>query len=253
MNRSEVMAEISVAKFVESKFKPAKTPKMLAESKFRSYIRNLLKEADEKINSYESTGINVLANLLKNIIPVIETDYKLMTTSVEQRKSFAVHLIENTKLTLETSLAHTDQGDDGLNSGDLGESSLEGEGQDTNAPSFFIDIDAGKEDKVKKEQDKAKKEVSDETYQKIDDQEETGYKVSMDCFKKVKSQIFDAYAILSDSKDQEMFYDFIAINLKKHFNLFEHKISGQILFPEVEEQHKSEQEINFQPTQPSMT
>ena len=45
----------------------------------------------------------------------------------------------------------------------------------------------------------------------------------------------------------------VAINLKKHFNLFEHKISGQILFPEVEENHKSEQDINFQPTQPSMS
>jgi hypothetical protein len=40
-----------------------------------------------------STGLNVLGDLLKKIIPVIETDYKLLTTSKEQRMSYRAHTI----------------------------------------------------------------------------------------------------------------------------------------------------------------
>ena len=36
----------------------------------------------------KSTGINVLEELLKKIIPVLEVDYKSLTTNIEQRQSF---------------------------------------------------------------------------------------------------------------------------------------------------------------------
>ena len=38
---------------------------------------------------YKSTGINELETLLKKIIPVIEPDYKSLTTAEEQRESCA--------------------------------------------------------------------------------------------------------------------------------------------------------------------
>ena len=41
----------------------------------------------------KSTGINVLEDLLKKIIPVLETDYKSLTTSDEQRESFRAHIV----------------------------------------------------------------------------------------------------------------------------------------------------------------
>ena len=40
----------------------------------------------------KSTGINVLEELLKKIIPVLETDFKSLTTSEEQRQSFRAHI-----------------------------------------------------------------------------------------------------------------------------------------------------------------
>ena len=36
----------------------------------------------------KSTGINVLEELLKKIVPVLETDYKSLTTDDSQRQSF---------------------------------------------------------------------------------------------------------------------------------------------------------------------
>ena len=41
----------------------------------------------------KSTGINVLEELLKKIIPVLEVDYKSLTTNNEQRLSFRSHII----------------------------------------------------------------------------------------------------------------------------------------------------------------
>ena len=72
------------------------------ETKLREVVRrfinvevNILKEAtpDNDPAPHENTGINVLEDLLKKIIPVLETDYKLLTTSTEQRESFRAHII----------------------------------------------------------------------------------------------------------------------------------------------------------------
>ena len=48
---------------------------------------------------HQSTGINVLEDLLKKIIPQIEDDYK-MTTSEEQRESYRAHIIDAVVKTL---------------------------------------------------------------------------------------------------------------------------------------------------------
>ena len=41
----------------------------------------------------KSTGINVLEELLKKIIPIIETDYKSLTTNSDQRQSYRAHVL----------------------------------------------------------------------------------------------------------------------------------------------------------------
>ena len=87
----------SVVKFVKEK-------RLNEEKQLRKIIREML---DYELNSLEeaqtadtdpspnkSTGINVLEDLLKKIIPVLETDYKILTTSVEQRNSFRSHVIQ---------------------------------------------------------------------------------------------------------------------------------------------------------------
>ena len=71
------------------------------EEQLRSIIREFLhyelKEAKTPDNDpapHQSTGINVLEDLLKKIIPQIEDDYKLLTTSEEQRESYRSHSVD---------------------------------------------------------------------------------------------------------------------------------------------------------------
>lgn len=63
------------------------------EDKLRSIIYKLI-EADSNVAApHRSTGINVLEDLLKKIIPQIEIEYKKLTTSPDQRASFRSHIV----------------------------------------------------------------------------------------------------------------------------------------------------------------
>ena len=63
----------------------------LIEIELRTLTENTTPDNDPTPN--KSTGINMLEDLLKKIIPVLETDYKLLTTDPEQRQSFRAHII----------------------------------------------------------------------------------------------------------------------------------------------------------------
>ena len=75
-----------------------------------SFLQYELKEAKTPDNDpapHKSTGINParktlkrLEDLLKKIIPQIEDDYKLLTTSEEQRESYRAHIIDAVVKTL---------------------------------------------------------------------------------------------------------------------------------------------------------
>ena len=61
----------------------------------------------------KSTGINVLEELLKKIVPVLETDYKSLTTNNEQRESFRSHIVNAVVGTLTPAQANNDATEDG--------------------------------------------------------------------------------------------------------------------------------------------
>ena len=71
--------------------------------KLRSYIIKLVEAEKNLVSPHPSTGINVLEDLLKKIIPQIETEYKKLTTSHEQRSSFQTHIVN----AIQNSLAPT--------------------------------------------------------------------------------------------------------------------------------------------------
>ena len=58
----------------------------------------------------KSTGINVLEELLKKIIPVLETDFKSLTTDPAQRASFRSHIINAVINTLTPAKVNTAAG-----------------------------------------------------------------------------------------------------------------------------------------------
>jgi hypothetical protein len=65
----------------------------LQQYKLRKTLRSIIKES-ENIVTHESTGINVLADLLETIVPILKSFYKKLGTDVSQRKSFRAHTIK---------------------------------------------------------------------------------------------------------------------------------------------------------------
>ena len=188
--------------------------------KFISAEMKLLNEAtpDNDPAPHENTGINVLEDLLKKIIPILETDYKLLTTSSEQRESFRAHIINAAVGTLTPVEANNDAVKDGDD--DLDEEVNVDIVDDDDESSKFIDINPSPEPEEEEEAD-----PRDEFG--IEGSDVTGRNMAYASFKKVESSIVDAYDLLDNTEDQDLFYDYLIANLKLYFDKFESELSPE--------------------------
>ena len=73
-------------KIVQKRRKEVKDQALLEERMLRGVIKKLIKEDADAPSA--STAINILEELLKKIIPVLEEDFKSLTTDKTQRDSF---------------------------------------------------------------------------------------------------------------------------------------------------------------------
>lgn len=206
--------------------KKKKRDSLSEEGQLRKIIREFLKielaEASTPDNDpapHKSTGINVLEDLLKKIIPIIEDDYKLLTTSEEQRDSYRSHIVKATSDSLTPVELNNDAGGDK----EL-EEEIDIDIQDDGEDDMFIDIDSDK----KEEEAEEEKDPRDEFG--IEGKDTTGRNMAYTTFKKIQSPIIDAYDLLSNAEDQELFFDYLVANLKLYFDKFEAEIQ-----PNVEE------------------
>ena len=51
-------------------------------------------------------------------------------------------------------------------------------------------------------------------------------------FEKIQTQILDAYTLLSDDNDRELFYDYLLANVKLYFDKFEDELQANLSEPE---------------------
>lgn len=177
----------------------------------------------------KSTGINVLEDLLKKIVPVLETDYKSLTTNESQRKSFRSHIVNAVVKTLTPAIANNTATDSKV-PGDLEEEIDIDIVDDVDQPDDkFIDIRTAAEKKAEEAED-----VPDEKEEfgaGVDNEDETGRNMAYNSFKKIETSVIDAYELLSEPEDQELFYDYLIANLKLYFNKFEDELSGSVEEP----------------------
>jgi hypothetical protein len=195
----------------------------------REFLKYELKEASTPDNDpapHKSTGINVLEDLLKKIVPQIEDDYKLLTTSEEQRESYRAHIIQATVQTLTPVDLNNDAPDQAPESAGLEEEVDVQISDDEGEDDMFIDIRSDKE----KASEKEKEEEDPRDTFGIEGKDTTGRNMAYTTFKKIESQIIDAYDMLSNPEDQEIFFDYLIANLKLYFDKFEGEIT-----PNVEE------------------
>ena len=173
----------------------------------------------------KSTGINVLEELLKKIIPIIETDYKSLTTSRDQRESYRSHVINAVENTLTPAKINTNAGSESDEMGLQKEIEIN-VGDDTNDDKF-IDIRTDAEKSADSEEEEEDPKDSFGTGVEGD---ETGRNVAYQSFKKIEANIIDSYEVLANPEDQELFFDYLIANLKLYFEKFEEELA-----PGVEE------------------
>ncbi len=120
----EIMLREHISKSLRSKITEARSSEVKNKVALRKVISNLIKEAEEADKApHRSTGINVLADVLKKIVPVIEQDYKALTTDPTQRESFRAHIINAAQNAIApVSASSTADGEEGVE--DVGEPEL---------------------------------------------------------------------------------------------------------------------------------
>jgi len=193
-------------------------------------LKNLAEASvpDVKPTPNKSTGINVLEELLKKIIPVLEVDYKSLTTNIEQRASFRAHIINAVINALAPAELNTDAGDEEAT--ELQEADIEiSVDDDLTDDNKFIDI---RTDAEKAADEDEEEEDPRETFGSgVQGADETGRNMAYESFKKIQSSIIDSYELLSNDEDQELFYDYLIANLKLYFNKFETELADTVEEP----------------------
>ena len=240
-DREEIIQEVRLRKLirkgiqvVQERKRKTNRASLVQENKLRSIIRDLIFETtatpDNDPAPHKATGINVLEDLLKKIIPVLEIDYKKLTTSKDQRQSFRAHIIKAVEGVLVppkiTDKAGSQGGDD-LQGEMIPVTEAEGDDIEieVGAPEddeAFIDIDPDSN----KEEEEEVEEPDERAEFGIDDQDETGRNVAFESIKKVQTAIIDSWDVLSGEEDKELFYDYLITNLKLYFDKFENDIVG---------------------------
>ena len=241
INRQTLIAEELIRTHVRQRIER----KIQAESVIRRTVKKILTETEAGTDEpSEYTGINVLADLLEKIVPVVENGYKMLTTSEEQRESFRNHIIHAIKNTLRPIDAATTA---------------------ENLPEYFeFEFDSMLLEKIKidltPEDDDAADNVEgefidiaapeDDDFVQIDDQNETGRNFAADTFKKVEKQIVDAYDMLADEKDQDLFYDYLITNMLLYLDKFEDELQEtlpSVTTPEYEQKKDEEESEETEP------
>lgn len=155
--------------------------------------------------------MNVLNTLFDNILKTIETGYKELASSSDQRDSFAAHMLKAVENTL-APLRALDRSDQ---------------------VSEDIDIEVRKdrpEDMSDIRVDKEEQAVDDFG---IEGQDLTGRDKAYETFNKVETQIVEAYKSLHSQEDIKAFYDGLLMNLDLYFKKFEDEIQPSVAAPET--------------------
>ena len=234
-SRATFMEEMQLRGVIREMIHEIKNEKLLQEEKrkseilqLRGVIRRLIKEANKDVEDapHASTAINILEELLKSILPNLETDYKTLTTKKSQRDSFRAHIVNAVSTTIETEDINKDS--DMIAAGQLDEQedeiSIKVTDEEGLEDDKFIDIDPSIGEEPEEEVD---------TFG-IEGQDETGRAMAQKSFDKIEKNIVETYGILSDEKDQRLFTDYLITNLKLYFDKWESEL-GAVIEPTTDE------------------
>ena len=240
INRDQFLQEQILREYIRNRLIEKEKNRLTEENQLRKVIRKLLIEAEatDEVPA-ESTGINVLADLLKKIVPTLEDGYKNLTTDKVQRDSYRAHIVNAVKRTIAPVDAQEDAATKNENieyNYDLAllekiAINIGDEGEEEEVEGEFIDIaDADT--------------VEGEDFG-LEGEDETGRNFAASDFDRIEKQIVDAYTMLGNDDDKKVFYDYLLTNLMLYFDKFEDELQEtlpQTTTPEYEEAKKEEED-----------
>jgi hypothetical protein len=251
IDRQTLVAEQIIRDYVRKRLTERLDSVDLMENKVRKVVRQLILEAEtgtEEPSTY--TGINVLADLLKNIIPIISDDYKMLTTSDEQRESFRNHIVHAVK----NSLTPIEVSQDAENiPSEVDENILYVIDSNVLSEKVVVDLDgdAPRSEAEFIDIEKEEEPEEEDAFIELTDQNETGRNFAADTFKRVEKQIVDAYDMLADDEDRDLFYDYLITNLLLYFDKFEAELQNEL--PSISTpQYEKEKEVALGSSAPEM-
>ena len=258
ISREELIQEEKLRNLIRKSIKTINRKNILEEKqntedqeKLRSYVIKLVEAEKNLVAPHPSTGINVLEDLLKKIIPQIEAEYKKLTTSSEQRSSFQTHIVNAIQNSLAPTRASEKAGSaeeeekaidiDLYEAEDLGldvggeEDVAETDAEETEN-NEFIDIDGdGAPDPATEKADAFG----------VEGEDETGRNMAFKAFERIETSIIDTYAILSNDEDRELFYDYLLTNMKLYFDKFEDELTSILPEPTTDEYEAEKGQQDF--------
>jgi hypothetical protein len=197
------------------------------ENHLRGIIRSILGEGQSAVASvakHDSTGINALEDLLKNtnVLSVLETGYKSLTTDTQQRESYKNHILS----AIQKSLAP--------------EESRKEAGEDVEITEE-IDIDVGvdpEDDPVGPEDDpdfidvEEEEEVIEEPDPKeefgLNGEDKTGRNRAFTDFQSIEKVILTAFDDLDNPADITLFEEFLLKNVSLYFEKYESELGTNV-------------------------
>jgi hypothetical protein len=243
--------EQALREYIRKKISKMYSENHKKEYELRKIIRSLLKEGDiSDVHPHRSTAINTLEDVLKKAIPTLRTDYKRLTTDASQRESFRAHILKAMQDSVAPSMNNAKYGAGGALLSEP--SNLEGEDEVLDSPEEDINLDAELEaleeadvqiDLTDKEDDEKKLNVEpdEEPDEKADfgggleGMDETGRNMAYTTFRKISQYILDAFDMLANTKDKEVFIDYLLTNTKLYFDKFESELQKTVDEPDSPE------------------
>ena len=203
---------------VRGRRRAAANKNLIHETKLRSLIRDLISESNPVATTakHNNTGINSLEDLLKNsnLLSVLETGYKSLTTDKQQRVSYRNHILA----AVQSALAPEEERKSAAAA--ISEEVDINISDDPTDDPDFIDI----EDREEPEPD-AREEFA------LSGEDKTGRNRAFTDFQNVEKVILTAFDDLDNPEDLTLFEEYLIKNLSLYFDKFESELNVDVEAP----------------------
>tara|TARA_R110002051_G_scaffold296091_1_gene362095 strand:- start:160 stop:993 length:834 start_codon:yes stop_codon:yes gene_type:complete len=228
IDRKEFTEELQLRETVQKAIKVIKNKKtqdrldtFKEESKLRTVLRDMLQEgqaAVAAIAKHASTGINALEDLLKNsnVLFVLETGYKSLTTDKSQRDSYRSHILAAVKKSLAPESLRKNAGED-VEISEAIDISVSDKPEDD---PDFINVE-----------DEEEVEVDEKDEFGLDGEDLTGRNRAFTDFGNIEKDILTAFDNLDNPEDIRLFEEYLIKNLALYFDKYETELDANVEEP----------------------